>query len=376
MQGSVRKRGDKWYYSFELAKVDGKRRRVERVGGRTKKEALAAMRKAIEEYQRAGQLFDESGISVSDYFDYWYKNYVLINLKFNTQQNYKGIIDRHLKPALGTYHLKNLSPAVLQEFVNKKYLSGLSKSMLSNIIGVLSKGLTMAVYPYRFTKDNPMQYVKAPKYKTTKGPEDLKTITQKEFKTIINRFPRGSSFYLPLLIGFHTGMRAAEVCGLTKDCVDLAEKKIKVEKILIYKGKGVHEFGTPKTQSSVREITISDFLAEEIRLSYLDQKKNALKYGPHYTHNNHVCTKENGEAITTNSLKYLSRVVNYELGINFNFHSLRHTHASMLLAAGANIKAIQVRLGHAEISTTLDTYAHVTEDLEKSTAVFLENLAD
>lgn len=73
------------------------------------------------------------------------------------------------------------------------------------------------------------------------------------------------------------------------------------------------------------------------------QKENRLKYGSYYYESNHVCTKENGEPITTNSLKYLSHVVNYELNICFNFHSLRHTHASMLLAAGANIKANQKR---------------------------------
>ncbi|WP_330619220.1 tyrosine-type recombinase/integrase [Vallitalea guaymasensis] len=71
------------------------------------------------------------------------------------------------------------------------------------------------------------------------------------------------------------------------------------------------------------------------------------------------------ELITSDSIKYLSRVVNYEIGINFNFHSLRHTHATMLLEAGANIKDIQDRLGHAKLSTTMDTYSHVTKKMKK-----------
>ncbi len=50
MEGHVRKRGEKWYYSFEASSVEGKRKRIERVGGRTKKEAEAALRKALEEY--------------------------------------------------------------------------------------------------------------------------------------------------------------------------------------------------------------------------------------------------------------------------------------------------------------------------------------
>ena len=70
----------------------------------------------------------------------------------------------------------------------------------------------------------------------------------------------------------------------------------------------------------------------------------------------------------------MSRVVNYELGINFNFHSLRHTHATMLLEAGSNIKDIQERLGHSKLATTMDTYSHVTAEMKNNTVNILENI--
>lgn len=70
MEGHVRKRGDKWYYSFEASNVDGKRKRIERVGGRTKKEAEMALRAALQQYNNAGLHFEPSEISVSDYMDY------------------------------------------------------------------------------------------------------------------------------------------------------------------------------------------------------------------------------------------------------------------------------------------------------------------
>lgn len=79
-----------------------------------------------------------------------------------------------------------------------------------------------------------MQYVTMPKYNDLKPTcDNLKIITLDEFMRIIKRFPEESNFYIPLQIGFNTGMRAAEVCGLTWDCVDLKNKTIKVEKILI-----------------------------------------------------------------------------------------------------------------------------------------------
>lgn len=106
----------------------------------------------------------------------------------------------------------------------------------------------------------------------------------------------------------------------------------------------------------------------------ITQNKNKLRYGEHYINSDFVCTKENGKPVTTDTLKYLSRVVNYELHIKFNFHCLRHTHATMLLEAGANIKDIQKRLGHNKLSTTMDTYSHVTDKMSNTTVNILESV--
>lgn len=93
MTGHVRKKGDSWYYSFEGAKVGGKRKKIERYGGTIKKDAESALRKAITEYENAGVLFEPVDVSVSDFFDYWMKNYVLVNLRYNTREAYRVIID-------------------------------------------------------------------------------------------------------------------------------------------------------------------------------------------------------------------------------------------------------------------------------------------
>ncbi|QRN85998.1 site-specific integrase [Clostridia bacterium] len=376
MQGSVRKRGDKWYYSFELASINGKRKRVERVGGRTKKIALTAMRKAIEEYELAGQVADITKMSVADYFDYWLKNYVEVSLRYNTKVSYASTIKNHIKPALGSKYLKTLKPAAIQELLNQMHLNGYTHGTIDLTRGIMRKALGMAVYPYQFLHSNPAQYTSVPKTAKKAKKDHPEIITPEEFKQILELFPRGSRFHLPLLIGYHTGLRAAEVCGLTKDGIDLKEKKLSVNKIMVYESGNGYHLDDPKTPDSMRTITISKYLVSEIKNHYLDQKKNALKYGPHYSHSNFVCTEENGRPLNTNILKYMYRIIKKKTGKSFHFHLLRHTHASMLLAAGANIKAIQARLGHAQITTTLDTYSHITSDLEKTTAAFLEDLAN
>ncbi len=400
MEGHVRKRGNKWYYSFEASIVDGKRKRIERVGGRTKKEAEAALRKALEEYNNAGLHFEPTEISVYDYMDYWFKNYVQLNCKYNTQNNYETIIKNHIKPALGIYKLKSLTPVILQEFINKKYLSGFSKNHLTNMMTVLSGSIKYAVHPCKFIKDNPMQYVKYPKYEHSKLEIDHKLISIDEFEKIIKRFPAGTTFYIPIMIGYYTGCRIGEVMALTWEDVDLEKGTIDVNKI-IYKRKPNWYFGSTKTESSVRIIKIGKTLIDALKKQKKWQTENRLKYGQHFTQQyeveeldgndilrrihslpvsvdagvmkpiNMVCTKENGDVVTPDTFKYAARVIHYSLGILFNFHSLRHTHATILIENGANTRDVQARLGHANIETTLGTYTHATEKMaEQSVNIF------
>lgn len=359
------------------------------------------MRKALEEYNNAGLHFEPTELSVSDYMDYWYEHYVKVNCKYNTQNNYDFIIRNHVKPALGIYKIKSLTPAILQELVNGKYLNGYSKNHLTNITSVLSGSLKYAVHPCNFLKDNTMKYVKNPKYEHSRAETNLKIITNEEFNTIIDRFPLGSSFYIPIMIGYYTGLRIGEVMGLTWKDIDLEKGTLDVNKIIYKRGK-VWCFGSTKTKTSVRTIKIGTTLINALKKHKVWQLENCLKYGGHYIQQyeineteeneslrrivsvsasipnvgksiNMVCTNENGKIVTPDSFKYASRVIHYSLGITFNFHSLRHTHATTLIENGANIKDVQVRLGHNNIETTLGTYTHATEKMAEQSVEIFEN---
>lgn len=274
---------------------------------------------------------------------------------------------------------------------------GFSKNFLVSIISVLSGSLKAAVFPYKFIKDNPMQYVKLPKNEHSKAETDRKIISQDEFKRIIERFPKGSSFYIPLQIAYHTGTRVGECCAITWDNVDLENKVIEIKRILLKKGKQWY-FGTTKTASSVRKIPIGNTLVEILKKHKKWQMENRLKYGEFYNHYyvdkkdriytmdgtkefkindeqvHFVCTNENGGLVTPESIRYCSRIINYELMIQFNFHSLRHTHATLLIENGANMKDVQKRLGHSRLTTTMDTYTHATEKMSKDTVDIFERL--
>ncbi len=322
--------------------------------------------------------------------DYWYNQYVLVNCKYNTQQAYSQIIKNHIKPSLGSYKLNALTPATLQEFTNDKFLHGFSKNFLEGILALLSGSLKYAVHPLGFIKDNPMQYVKRPKYNHTRTDTNRTVISQDDFKRIMERFPTGTTFNLPLLIGYHTGMRIGEVLALSWKDVDLDNQTISVNYNLINKGR-VWFLSTPKTRSSIRQIKFGATLLLALKKHKKSQAENRLKYGKYYTQyavvdgeivkaddNNaqFVCTKENGDLVNHNTFRYCSRVIHFELNMRFNFHSLRHTHATMLIENGANIKDVQMRLGHSRIKTTLDTYTHATEKMANNTVDIFEKVVN
>jgi integrase len=396
MEGHVRKRGAKWYYSFEAATVDGKRKRIERVGGNTKKDAEAALRTALQQYNNAGLHFEPTEISYSDYLDYWIDNYVKVECRENTQRIYSDIIRIHLKPYLGMYKVKAIVPMVIQQHLNKLYAQGLSKNYLSNIYGVLSGSFSYAVEPGHMIKENPMTYVKTPKCLSKKSDTDHKIISKQEFNNIIERFPIGSQYYILLMICYYTGTRIAECTGISWDRVDLEKGTLTIDRILVKHSDKKWYLGDPKTATSNRTIPIGETLIKALREHRKLQLENRMKYGNYYmqyyvsdTNNIYgldnkveykttdkkiefICCQENGTLINPDLARYCSRVINFELGIQFNFHSLRHTHATILIESGANMKDVQKRLGHAQLSTTMDTYVTATEKMSTQTVNIFE----
>lgn len=404
-----------WEYRFEAASVDGKRKQISKSGFKTKKEALEEGTKALAEYNRTGKHFEPSEISVSDYFDYWLKNYCEANVSDNTSGAYSSIINNHLKPRIGMYKLKSVDTDILQTCVNEICMENkFAESYLKNFLKVIKGSFKYATTTAKFITVNPAIDVSLPNNIVRKDEdgESMIILTKEEVERILERFKNKPEQYYAIMIAYYTGLRISEVYGLTWDCVDLEKKTITVNKIIKHfdyenrknkQLKGIQNkvknrwfLGECKTKSSYRTIKIGDTLCDALQTLYFDQISNEQTYGDYFTHtylkdelsrNNKavkriiqsevpldlpeahfVCKKECGETMGTEMMKYPSKVINNEMLIDFNFHALRHTHATMLIEAGVPIKAVSERLGHSSTQITWDVYVGITEQLE-STAV-------
>ena len=415
----VQKRGKVYQYQFAIASIDGKRKYKNKSGFRTKSEAIEAGVKAYNEYINVGHCIEPSKMSYSDYLDYWMKEHCEINLKYHTIQAYQNIIKNHIKPKLGFYMLSQLTTSVIQEFINNIYLEkGFSKNFLKNILKVLKGSLGYATDVVGFIKVNPSLKVRLPKYDIPDS-DPVYILSNEEVEKILERFSNNPCVYYAFLTAYYTGLRVSEIFGLTWDDIDFVKRTITVNKNILKKNQAggtkkrlisgnsttVWYFGTCKTKGSYRTIEIGDTLLKALKKYKEEQIQNRKDYGDTYMkhykkivnnpYNNKpeikiinayaelevpleevklVFLKKNGVFEGTDSCKYPFKVIHYELGIPCRFHDFRDTHATRLIEAGADIKAVSKRLGHSNIRTTYEIYVKVTTKMESDTVEKFESI--
>lgn len=413
------KRGNLWQYRFEVSTVESKRKYVTKSGFKSRKEAKEAGIQALNDFYKLGIIYQSNKISVADYMDLWYKAYCLIQSRFNTQRVHGNSIEKHIKPILGQYALTDLSTFHVQEFVNALKLSGLGKQVVRNTYSTLNLALNYAANTLNLIKRNPCNGVYFPKFESLVQPKRY-VITPTAFNKILEAYPVGTPEYLPLVLGYYTGMRISEVFALTWDDINFKNNTISINKIVgrrnynqsslkiltqAMKGNLVSGwfFGPTKSKASTRTIRITQSLAEILKAEKKRQEeaKNSLgdefmmlyrkpeinekgdiiyrlisasaAIPPFYPKADMICRRDSGAYFPLTSLCNASRYINKKLNIPFNFHSLRHSHATLLIQAGASILAIQKRLGHSKASITLNTYSHLTQIMEEKNLEILES---
>ena len=336
------------------------------ITGKTQKEVAQKLREVVSTGAESAYN-PNSGITVEKWLNMWITDYAG-EKKDSTISNYKTWIDYRIAPALGKIKLENLQSNDIQRFYN-----GLKKSIsaktIKNIHGVLHSALAQAVRS-RIIPYNPADACVLPKVEK----RELTPVVDNNLAAFLDAI-KGNKFEDVYLVDVFTGMRQGEILGLTWDCVDFNKNQICVNKQLarIRNSGGAHVLRSTK-KDNIRYIAIPGIIVD--RLKAIQQRQKALAAEEPCTYRNEmnlVFTDDAGKYLVANTVYRNLKKIFAQIGIpESRFHDLRHSYAVALLEADVDVKTLQMNLGHSNISTTLDVYAHVTQKLKTRSAEKLE----
>lgn len=356
---------------------NGKRKRVIKQGFRTKKDAEAFATQIVNKKNHGFVSPTDSDMLFKDFIMKWYDMHTTsLKLSLNTKNDYLSRINTNLIPLLGNYKIKDISIDVVQNFyntlINEKHLK---PTTVKKYIDILSSCLK-----YARSKDLiyklPTLYIKKAKIEKPK----IEYWNQEEVNFFLN-YIKNTYLYTPIFIDVLTGLRIGELCGLRWCDVDLKNGIITVNHQLIHdKRLKVLMLADLKTSSSHRSITIPKILIDyltELKTSrkatdtdYVVLDRNDFKYTPRSLSMNF--TKKVAKFKTSKEKQKNDK--NYMQLKQISFHGLRHTHATLLIANGENVKVVSERLGHTDIRMTLNTYTHVLNSMKNNTANLLDGM--
>ena len=333
-------------------RADGVRRQVSRAGFATKREAQAALDEHLARL-RAG-LADVQNLTVETYLTEWLA--AKRNLRDTTRRNYATPLRRYLVPTLGPTKLIELRPHHLDSLYGDLIdgrIPGATAITVHHVHRTLRSALNSAV-KRRLIPWNPALHVELPQRLHTAGqvwnPEDVR------------RFLDASADHQLGLV-FHviafTGMRRGESLGLHWTDVHPEGPHLVVRCQIVNAAHGP-ALGLPKTRAGARVVPIDTFTSQLLEEHRKQQVLQQSAWGDGWADTGLVFTREDGAMVAPDQASRAFKQIVKRAGLpRIRLHDLRHTHASLALAAGVDIKVVSARLGHSTTAITSDLYTHV-----------------
>jgi integrase len=329
----------------QLTLPNGKKKtKKSKVQGEVKK-WLLEQRKAVQD----NTYIDARDTTLGAFLDRYMKDVAAHTLKPKTISSYTYIIEKHIKPQIGSVKLTELRPEQLQALYSEKMNSGLSRRTVMYIHQVLHKALNQAL-KWGVVARNVTEMADHPTAKRS-TPEILSADQAKMFLEHLKK----DRLYALYLLAIAGGFRQGELLGLHWEDVDLKSGQIHVNHtVQELRGVGL-VISEPKTDSSRRTVPIPKMAVEALQTLYDASSEHK---GLIFTTKNHTPFSQR------NLLRHFHDTL-HELGLpTMRFHTLRHTFASLMLSQNVHPKVVQEMLGHSTITLTLDTYSHLIPSMQ------------
>ncbi len=384
----IYKRGNKWAYRAYAGKdpITGKDKQVSKSGFHTKKDAQLAA-SIVERQLHQGDYIEPSPVTFKELINEWEKHY-RVNAKISSVEARKRALNRVIDK-FGHRAIQSITKQEYQSFIDE-----LGEELSYNYISNIHVSANM-VFEYALSvnliKSIPSEKIKLPrKKKTIEDIEVEKTQVKffekdelEEFLLLAkNEGLQGDLVMFTTLA--YTGLRIGELLALKWSDVDFDNQTLRVIKTNYNpnNNKRKYKLLPPKTDKSIRTIAIDKVVTDLLLKHKKEQEQIKKENAPIYRDENFIFTSDDGypkvnKAVSLRMERLLDKMnqgkEDHEK-IHLTLHSFRHTHTSLLIEANVHIKEIQERLGHSDISTTMDIYAHMTEDIKKEASTRFSNL--
>ena len=330
----------------------------------TQKELTAKLRQEITAYQGV-DLTEDSKLTLSEWLDYWLDAIMAGTIRPSTLNGYRRYADLYIKPYLGDKQISKITPADVQKMYevlkargrvkeHAQYGHQLSGSMVHSIHTMFHEAMKAAKESHIIAK-NPTENIPVPKA----NPKPKQILNDDQLEQFMEAIKHDAVWHDFFYTELTTGLRRGELCGLMWQDFDARNGVLQVRRTLHSRKLGVDMLGKTKTRSGERTIVLPRSTAEILRRRkenaitqwiFPDPVRPELPLSPNcaYTH---------------------MKAILHKAGLpDIRFHDLRHTFATHAIASGVDAKTLSGILGHTNASFTLDTYTHVTGDMQRTAA--------
>ena len=345
---------------------DGRRKR-KAFYGRTRREAQDKLRKALADLEAGLPLPDER-VTVGEYLNLWLENTARGSVRPSTYESYARLVRLHIVPSIGKLRLARLSPRHLTVLYREVMDKGLSPRTAQYIHAVLHRALRQAVR-WNMIARNPADLVDAPRPRR----KEITPLTPEQVRALLES-AQGDRYEALYVLAVTTGLRLGELLGLKWTDVDWESGEIRVRRTLLRTANGLLQ--QPTKSGKGRVVKLPTLAVDALRRHRTRQSEERSVAGQAWDDQGLIFPNQIGRPTDRQNLvrRSFKRLLAKAGLPDIRFHDLRHTSATLLLAQGVHPKVVQERLGHSNISVTLDIYSHVLPDLQKEAADQLDRV--
>jgi integrase len=277
-----------------------------------------------------------------------------IFIKPSTAEAYRSIIDNHISD-ISSIKASKLKKVAVQQWING--MTDVSPKTVRNIFACLSAVIKWAI-SMDMISSNPCQSVRLPK----KESKEAKFYSDEQVKALMIKLESLTDaelkYQVAIYIALFGGLRKAEILGLNWE--DYDGKSIKIRRTrMIRRGAGVYE-STPKTSGSARLVSLPEQVCERINRLWDQQQEQKDFLGAMWNESDAILKGDYGTPLYPQVLqRWFTRFIEKNNLPPLTLHGLRHTHTSMLASMQLDPKQISERLGHSQMTTTMNIYTHI-----------------